>query len=101
MNPFEILGIPFDADDAAVRSAYLELVRRYPPERAPEKFKVINAAYQTLKDEKSRLHYHLFNRDSEIRSPLEALFVHFSLAEERIPLGSEDMKEYLRKCASQ
>ena len=49
MNPYETLGIKKQDDDTAVRTAYLELVRRYPPERHPEKFKEINAAYNALK----------------------------------------------------
>src|SRR5947208_3325862 len=35
-DPYQVLGIPPDADDAAVRARYLELVRRWPPEQAPE-----------------------------------------------------------------
>jgi curved DNA-binding protein CbpA len=101
MNPYEILGIKRESDDASVRSAYLELVRRYPPERHPEKFKQISTAYNALKDEKSRLKYYLFNEETWIQSPFEALLNHFLMTEKRRPLALEEMKEYLRKCAIQ
>lgn len=100
MNPYEILGVTSETDDDKVRKAYLELVRRYPPERFPEKFTLISDAYQTLKDENSRLRYYLFNTDPGIRSPFEAVLVHFSSKDRRTPLDYETMKGYLKKCAS-
>ncbi len=99
MNPYEILGITNEPDDASVRSAYLELVRRYPPERFPDKFREINSAYNELKDEKSRLKYYIFNEDPGIKSPFEALQAHF-INKKRTPPGLEKMKEYLKKCAT-
>lgn len=54
-NPFETLGVrPEDTDDV-IRRRYLELVRLHPPERDPEKFKAIRAAYDAVKDEDPRL----------------------------------------------
>lgn len=44
-NPFEVLGIPYDADRNAIRRAYLELIHQYKPERAPEPFRRIREAY--------------------------------------------------------
>ncbi len=61
MNPYEILKISRDADDKIIKQAYLQQVKQYPPEQAPEQFKRINAAYELIKDEYSRLNYDLFN----------------------------------------
>src|SRR5262249_53115917 len=59
-DPFTILGVSQAADDAAIRARYLELVRRYPPEQAPERFAAIRAAYDRLKDRDERLRWRLF-----------------------------------------
>lgn len=50
MNPHAELGLAADATPEQVRSAYLQLVREYPPERDAEKFHQIHAAYTMLND---------------------------------------------------
>jgi len=50
-----ILGLELRAADEEVRRSYLRLVKRYPPERAPEIFAKISEAYEALKDEPSRI----------------------------------------------
>ena len=99
MNPYQLLGITAESDDASVRGRYLELVKRYPPERYPDKFNQIHTAYNALKDEKSRLQYYLFNDDTWVDSPFEALLDYFSMAEKRTPQDFKNMKEFLKKCA--
>ena len=32
-DPYEVLGLPGDADDETIRRRYLELVRQFTPER--------------------------------------------------------------------
>jgi curved DNA-binding protein CbpA len=59
-DPYHTLGLPPDADDAAVRQRYLELVRRHPPEQAPERFAAVRAAYEQLRDRDARLRARLF-----------------------------------------
>jgi curved DNA-binding protein CbpA len=59
-DPYQILELPPDSDDEAIRRRYLELVRRFPPERHPEKFAAIRSAYESLRDLDTRLHYRLF-----------------------------------------
>jgi curved DNA-binding protein CbpA len=59
-DPYEVLGIPPDADDEAIRRRYLQLVREFPPERHPEKFAEIRRAYDDLKDLNTRLLHRLF-----------------------------------------
>jgi len=59
-NPYEILGIDPASDDAAIRRRYLELVRRHPPDREPERFAAIRGAYDELRDPVARLRSKLF-----------------------------------------
>lgn len=49
MNPYQILEIPKNADQDEIKKAYFQLIKKYPPEREPEKFKTIRAAYESLK----------------------------------------------------
>lgn len=57
MDPYEVLGIPRDADDETVKKAYRELIKKYHPDRyinspladmASEKTKEINRAYDMI-----------------------------------------------------
>jgi curved DNA-binding protein CbpA len=59
-NPFEVLGLPPDADEAALRGRYLELVRQHPPDRSPQRFAEIRGAYDELRDPAKRLERLLF-----------------------------------------
>jgi curved DNA-binding protein CbpA len=68
-DPHVQLGLPPDADEAQIRRRYLELVREYPPDRAPERFAEIRAAYDALRDPASRLEAKIF----EIRSRTDSL----------------------------
>ena len=96
MTPYDYLGIDSNADDKTIRSAYLELIKTYPPDRAPERFKEIANAYETINDEKKRLEYYLFNTDVPIDSPFEALLLHIRQTGKRKPPGFEKLKEILR-----
>jgi curved DNA-binding protein CbpA len=59
-DPYVVLGLSPDADDAAIRRRYLELVRQYSPEHHPERFAAIRAAYESLRDLDTRLRHRLF-----------------------------------------
>lgn len=61
-DPYLILGLPPDADDAAVRAAYLAAVAACPPERDPDRFKAIRAAYEALRSRRARLARALFDQ---------------------------------------
>jgi curved DNA-binding protein CbpA len=54
-DPYAQLGLPPGADDATIRKRYLELVRQYSPDQAPEKFAEIHAAYDALRDPAKRV----------------------------------------------
>jgi curved DNA-binding protein CbpA len=47
-TPHAILGLPASATVEEITRAYRKLVRRYPPELAPEQFARIHRAYQIL-----------------------------------------------------
>jgi curved DNA-binding protein CbpA len=59
-DPYQTLGIPQNADDAAIRSRYLEQVREFPPERFPEKFALLKAAYDSIATLELRARRRLF-----------------------------------------
>ena len=59
---YRILGVPFDADQQAIKAAYRQLARRYHPdartdESSEEKMKQINEAYEVLSDARERAKY--------------------------------------------
>jgi curved DNA-binding protein CbpA len=60
MDPFAVLDLKETADDEAVRAAYLRALRTSPPDRDPEGFRRIRAAYEALRDAESRLALRLF-----------------------------------------
>ena len=49
-NAHQILELKPDATAEEIRRAYLSLVRQHPPDRDPDKFRDIHAAYQMLND---------------------------------------------------
>lgn len=60
-TPYEILTVREDADDEAVKKAYLAAVKKFPPERFPEEFRKIRDAYEKIGTTKARLEYALFD----------------------------------------
>jgi len=58
-DPFAVLDLPEDADDQAIQKRYLALVRRHSPERAPERFAELRAAYERIRDRRDRLRLRL------------------------------------------
>ncbi len=63
-DPFSLLKVSETADDQAIRKAYLKQVKQFPPEQEPEKFQQIRAAYDRIKNERSRLAFRLFQTPS-------------------------------------
>lgn len=66
MNPYEILGVAKNANDADIKRAYHKLVMKYHPDKnsgdkaAEEKFKEVNNAFDILKDPQKRAAYDRF-----------------------------------------
>lgn len=59
----ETLGLDSSASPSAIRERYLELVLKHPPDRDPERFAMIHAAYRVLQDPASSLGSLLFELD--------------------------------------
>ena len=59
-DPYAVLGVPADSDDAAIRRRYLELVKQFSPEHHPQKFAAVRQAYELLRDLDTRLKHQLF-----------------------------------------
>lgn len=60
MNYYDILGVPKDADDAAIKKAYRKLAMQHHPDRNggnDAEFKKIQEAYATLSDPQKRAQY--------------------------------------------
>jgi curved DNA-binding protein CbpA len=70
-DAYAVLELPPDADEAEVRRRYLELVRQFPPDQAPEKFAAIRAAYEEVRNPERRLAARLFAAGT--RDSLEAI----------------------------
>ena len=72
-DPFEVLGVPPSADENEIRQTYLDLVRQFPPDRAPERFTAVRAAYEALRDPVTRLTRQLFDtRGSDTLNAIRA-----------------------------
>jgi curved DNA-binding protein CbpA len=74
-DPYQVLGLPPDSDDEAIRRRYLELVRQFSPEHHPQKFAAIRAAYERTRDLNTRLRHRLFEagRKESIDALLEEI----------------------------
>lgn len=63
-DPYLILGVPPDADDATVHAAYLAAVKACPPEWDPQRFAAVRHAYDALRTRRDRLAHELFDRSA-------------------------------------
>jgi hypothetical protein len=73
----EVLGVSSTATEAEIRGRYLQLVREFPPDRAPERFAEIRAALDELRAPEVKLERCLFSLAStdsleELRNELRA-----------------------------
>lgn len=98
MNPYITLGVPGDADDAAIRRAYIEAVKVSPPDHHPERFQAVAAAYDKIKDQASRDAFALFDLTPPGDSPMEVACQWARAQGTLQPLPFESLKSYLRAC---
>jgi curved DNA-binding protein CbpA len=85
-DPYEVLGLSSDADEVEIRRRYLELVRQFPPDQAPERFAAIRAAYDEVRDPARRLAALLFAPSSTDSIAAIAADVRGRLNAARLPL---------------
>lgn len=62
-TPFEILGVDEDADDEAIKKAYLKKVKEHLPEHHVETFQRIRVAFERIQTEKQRRNHRLFHHE--------------------------------------
>lgn len=70
-NYYSTLEITKDADPAEIKKAYFKLIRRYSPEKEPDKFKEIREAYENLQNDNYRKE---FERIQKIPSPFKEVY---------------------------
>jgi DnaJ-class molecular chaperone len=64
-NPQNILGVPQDAKSKEIRTAYLNKIKEYPPEKFPKEFERVRDAYTILSDVRYRMRLMLQSADPE------------------------------------
>jgi curved DNA-binding protein CbpA len=94
-DPYEVLGLPADSDDEAIRRRYLELVRQFPPEHQPQKFAAVRAAYEALRDLNTRLRYRLFEAGK--RETIDALIEEIACRSPRRRMSLKTLLDLTRK----
>ena len=95
-TPFEILGVPADADDEQIKSAYIQAVKRWPPEKYPEQFQRERRAYENIATHRDRVAFMLF--DMSLPTPVDILE---SLVESRGNPGRSRIEGRLREALEQ
>lgn len=70
-DPYLTLGVGEDADDATIETAYLEGIKRCPPEHDAQRFETLRAAYETLRTRRDRVAHDLF--DASPPGPMDLL----------------------------
>lgn len=53
-DPYDILGVPRDAEAAQIKKAYFTLMRQFSPETHPDEYNRLHSAYERLKDPAAR-----------------------------------------------
>ena len=86
-NAYQVLGVRPDADEAEIRQRYLALVRQFPPERDPQRFAEIRAAYDHLRDPVTSLEQRLFSLTTTDTFESLVAAQQAALGRQRIPTG--------------
>lgn len=94
-DPYEVLGLPADADDEAIRVRYLALVRQFSPEHHPERFAGVRAAYESLRDLDTRLRHRLFAAGS--KDTIEAILEELACRSPRRRMSLTNLLEVERR----
>ena len=87
-NAYQVLGVGPDAGAEEVRQHYLALVRQFPPERDPERFAEIRAAYDQLRDPVAGLDQRLFSLTATDTFESLVAAQQAAVSRRRIPTGA-------------
>jgi curved DNA-binding protein CbpA len=71
VDPYAVLALPPTATVEEIKKAYFAQVRAHPPERDPEMFKKIRAAYEQLKTPEKKLESDMLRLADWEEPPLE------------------------------
>ena len=99
MHLYRTLNLSVDADDDAVRQAYLEAIRKHPPEREPEAFRRITQAHETLETEENRVAHEIgleVSPDKLFATPLQATAAYLAAELDPEPPSEANFYEFLR-----
>ncbi len=89
-SPYRLLGVSEQNSDTEIKNAYLNAVKTCPPERDPERFQRLHQAYETIKDQDSRLRHALFGwPEVDFNDLLDAAFT--------TPEATADAREVLHE----
>jgi curved DNA-binding protein CbpA len=59
-DPYRILGVLHTATQLEIKRSYFALIRQFPPETEGERFKIVRAAYEKIKDSERRTETDIF-----------------------------------------
>ena len=99
MHSYHTLKVPLNADSETIRQAYLDAIRRHPPEHEPERFRLVGQAYSSIKSENERLRREMglsVQASDSFASPLEALAAFWKADLDPTPPSEEDFHSFLR-----
>lgn len=68
-----ILGLNADATDKDIRNQYLELVKKYTPEKSPQRFQDVTESYERIKSKRQAINSRLLGA-FEFSDPESGLF---------------------------
>jgi len=75
VNYYDVLKIGRDADKIAIKRAYFSEVKTCTPDKDPEGFKILRAAYETLSNDKKRKDYDkVFEVSSDIQDEILTVY---------------------------
>lgn len=99
MNPYLILDVPDDADDQAIRIAYLTQLRRHSPDTDPVGFGRVQTAYQSIRDIEARCRWWFFERGQSPESPVALLIEREKIRPHTARTWTE-LRSVLRHCTT-
>ena len=98
LNPYFLLGVSCNADDAEILQAYEACLKVIRKEKDPEAEDIIQQAFEKIRTNEDRIRFDLFDVASSETSPLETLIqcARWMRRQNRLErLGMEDLRAFL------